>query len=84
MQVTLRVPDAVEPPAGVASRIFDHDAALWGPDAAAEARIRLGWVDLPESSQHLIDEISALRDDLIGRGLTHVVLGGMGGSSLAP
>jgi glucose-6-phosphate isomerase len=84
MEVTLRLPGAVEPPAGVAARIFEHDAALWGPDAAAEARVRLGWVDLPETSQALIDEISALRDDLVGRGLTHVVLCGMGGSSLAP
>ncbi len=84
MQVKLRLPDAVEPPSGVAGRIFDHDASLWGPDAAAEASIRLGWVDLPETSQGLIGEISALRDDLVGRGLTHVVLCGMGGSSLAP
>jgi len=84
MQVTLQVPVAVEPPTGVAARIFEHDATLWGPDAASEASIRLGWVDLPETSQVLIGEIAALRDDLVGRGLTHVVLCGMGGSSLAP
>jgi glucose-6-phosphate isomerase len=84
VQVKLRLPAAVGAPAGVAGRIFDHDTALWGPDAAAEASIRLGWVDLPETSQALIDEIVALRDDLVGRGLTHVVLCGMGGSSLAP
>jgi len=84
MQVTLRLPDAVEPPTGVVGRIFSHDAALWGPDAAAEASIRLGWVDLPETSQGLVSEITTLRDELAGRGLTHVVLCGMGGSSLAP
>lgn len=84
MQVTLRLPETIEVPAGVAAGIFGHDATLWGPDATAEASIRLGWVDLPQTSQTLIAEVEDLRDDLLGRGLSHVVLCGMGGSSLAP
>jgi glucose-6-phosphate isomerase len=44
----------------------------------------LGWVDLPETSRALVDEVAALRADGVARGQTHVVLCGMGGSSLAP
>lgn len=68
----------------VASRLFQRDATLWGPDAEPEAGKRLAWVGLPRSSRPLVGEIAALRDALAGRGLDHVVLCGMGGSSLAP
>lgn len=88
MNVTLRVPADATPttpiPADVTSRIFAHDPALWGPDAEAEARIRLGWVDLAETSRALVESILDLRATLQARGLSHVVLCGMGGSSLAP
>ena len=68
----------------VASRLAAKDATLWGPDAEPEASIRLGWVDLPESSRPLLAEIDALRAELPAEGLDRVVLCGMGGSSLAP
>ena len=68
----------------VASRIFDHDADLWGPDARDEARKRLGWTSLAEASRSLVEPIEALRDRLRDQGVDHVVLCGMGGSSLAP
>lgn len=67
-----------------ASRLFDEDGTLWGPEAESEASIRLSWVSLHESSRALVPEIVALRDDLQNRGITRVVLCGMGGSSLAP
>jgi glucose-6-phosphate isomerase len=67
-----------------ASRLFDKDATLWGPDAEDESRIRLSWVGLARTSRPLLGEIAALREDLAGKGLDHVVLCGMGGSSLAP
>jgi glucose-6-phosphate isomerase len=68
----------------VAGRLFAQDATLWGPDAAAEAAVRLSWVTLPRSSRPLVGAVAALREDLRGQGLDHVVLCGMGGSSLAP
>ena len=68
----------------VASRVTAHDPTLWGPDAESEAGIRLAWTDLGESSRPLIAEIDALRDEFTSRGFNHVVLCGMGGSSLAP
>ena len=68
----------------VASRIAGRDADLWGPAAAAEAAVRLGWVDLPRTSRELLPRITALRDELAAEGVDRVVLCGMGGSSLAP
>lgn len=67
-----------------ASRLAGHDAGLWGPSAREEASIRLGWVDVAETSRPLIHDIAALRSELLDRGLDRVVLCGMGGSSLAP
>ena len=66
----------------VHSRIAKKDAQTWGSKAAPEAAIRLNWVDLPESSQSLLPQIS----DIAKKFSTHirVVLCGMGGSSLGP
>jgi len=69
---------------GFAGRLFAKDATLWGTDAEHEASIRLSWVGLPRSSRPLLGEIAALRGELTEAGLDHVVLCGMGGSSLAP
>ncbi len=35
----------------VATRIFAKDPTLWGPDAEAEASVRLGWVEAATVSQ---------------------------------
>ncbi|GAA3208128.1 glucose-6-phosphate isomerase [Microbacterium terregens] len=68
----------------VASGITAGDASLWGPDAEAGASDRLGWVQAVSISRPLVPEIEALRAELVARGVTRVVLAGMGGSSLAP
>ena len=68
----------------VASRLFAQDHTLWGADAESEAAKRLAWVGLGESSRVLVDEIVQLRESLEEKGINHVVLCGMGGSSLAP
>jgi glucose-6-phosphate isomerase len=70
--------------AGVAAAIIAKDATLWGPDAATEAAVRLGWLDCTSVSRALVPQIEALRDQLRAAGVNHVVLAGMGGSSLAP
>lgn len=69
---------------GVAGKIADRDPTLWGPEAQAEASKRLAWVDLAEHSRPLVAQIEALRHELNEQGIDHVVLCGMGGSSLAP
>ncbi len=68
----------------VASRIAAADAELWGPEAAAEAAVRLGWPTLHITSRPIVSEVRALRATLLSEGVDRVVLCGMGGSSLAP
>lgn len=68
----------------VATRIFAKDPTLWGPDAEAEASVRLGWVEAATVSRPLVGDILALRDALRAEGVSRIVLCGMGGSSLAP
>ena len=68
----------------VASGITAQDAALWGADAEAEASVRLGWTEAVAISRPLVPRILSLRERLVGLGMNHVVLSGMGGSSLAP
>lgn len=69
---------------GVAGRITTQDSTLWGPAAEDEASKRLGWTEAVAVSEGLVDDILALREDLLAKGISHFVLGGMGGSSLAP
>lgn len=68
----------------VASGITAGDPTLWGPAAEDEASRRLGWVQAVSVSRPLVAEIEALRAELAERGVTRIVLAGMGGSSLAP
>jgi glucose-6-phosphate isomerase len=68
----------------VASGIRAKNADLWGPDAQAESAKRLGWTDAVAISRHLVEEITALREELHQAGVDHIALAGMGGSSLAP
>ena len=68
----------------VAPALAAKDPGLWGPEAAAEAAIRLGWLDAPRASRALLGSLAVLAGRAREDGLDHVVLSGMGGSSLAP
>lgn len=68
----------------VATRITSLDPTLWGPAAEDEASRRLGWTESVAISEPLVPDILQLRDRLREQGVNHIVLGGMGGSSLAP
>ncbi len=68
----------------VAPALAAKDPGLWGPGAAAEAAIRLGWLDAPRASRALLGPLAVLASEAREEGLDHVVLCGMGGSSLAP
>ncbi|MEV6693034.1 glucose-6-phosphate isomerase [Micromonospora sp. NPDC051196] len=68
--------------AGVPGRLVAKDPTLWGPDAAAGAAGRLGWLDCHRRGRELLPQLAELTAELAD--LDHVVLAGMGGSSLAP
>ncbi len=63
-------------------RLMIKDSTIWGPEAQAEAAIRLNWIDLPESSRDLLPQLDALAAK--HRDKSNVILCGMGGSSLGP
>ncbi len=69
---------------GVPQALAAGDPSLWGPEAEEEAKLRLGWLNLPVTSRELLPEIGKLVERVQAEGLEHVVLSGMGGSSLAP
>jgi transaldolase/glucose-6-phosphate isomerase len=67
-----------------AARLWNKDHTLWSSELVPELADRLGWLELPESME---DQVAALRtfaDRVKADGFRHVVLLGMGGSSLAP
>ena len=68
----------------VTEKLAAKDSTLWGAAAAAEASIRLNWIDLPKSSRQLLPQLDALSAWARSNRLTEIVLCGMGGSSLAP
>jgi glucose-6-phosphate isomerase len=67
--------------AGVPGLLAAKDPTLWGAEAESEAKARLGWVDTFRRSRALLPQLAELRAELVD--LDHVVLAGMGGSSLA-
>ena len=68
----------------IATRLAAKDSMIWGDAAAPEAKIRLNWIDLPESSRQLLPQLDALSAWAREHQLNSVILCGMGGSSLAP
>ena len=69
---------------GLPASLVAKDPTLWGPDAATEAGVRLGWLDAVATGRDLLPDLLALRGELAAEGVDRVVLCGMGGSSLAP
>jgi len=67
----------------IVQRVWNHDHTVWRPDPT-EITNRLGWLHSPENMVENIEPIMALVNDVQAGGYTHVLLMGMGGSSLAP
>jgi transaldolase/glucose-6-phosphate isomerase len=67
----------------VIGRIWARDHTVWRDDPA-EISDRLGWLTAPNESRRLITDLRGIADEAAADGLTHAVLLGMGGSSLAP
>lgn len=72
--------------AHVAKRIWRHDASLWKPDELAQNVIRnsLGWLTVADEMIGVADELGEFAELIRSRGFKHVMVCGMGGSSLCP
>ncbi len=69
-----------------ATRLWQHDASLWSdnPQPQEAIRNRLGWLTVATQMRSQIDSLREFADEVRGAGYKHVLLLGMGGSSLAP
>ena len=67
----------------VTRRIWNKDHTVWKPDPV-EISNRLGWLTVSDQMSEGIPALIALADEIKTAGYRHVVLLGMGGSSLGP
>jgi glucose-6-phosphate isomerase len=69
-----------------AERVWDRDPSLWSSNERVQAAIadRLGWLDAPAHFEGQIAALEGFGDGVRDAGFTTAVVGGMGGSSLAP
>jgi glucose-6-phosphate isomerase len=68
---------------GISDRIWKKDFTVWS-NKPVEITNRLGWLNSPDLSLSLADEIISFVQSVIKDGFTQALLLGMGGSSLAP
>ena len=69
------------PSGGRIERLWSRDAGLWtGTDEASW----LGWLGIVDEQLARVDELRRVAEDVRQAGFTHVLLLGMGGSSLCP
>ncbi|GBD84554.1 glucose-6-phosphate isomerase [bacterium BMS3Abin02] len=69
---------------GFARRLWAKDPTLWFEREEPEIVDRLGWLTLPDDMAPRVPELTAFGAEAQSEGIRHVVLLGMGGSSLAP
>src|SRR5262245_61223342 len=66
---------------GTIARLWGRDASLWtGGDEASW----LGWLGIVDEQRRRLDELRRVAEDGRQAGFAHVLLLGMGGSSLCP
>jgi transaldolase/glucose-6-phosphate isomerase len=70
--------------AGLGARLWKKDGTIWSPTPQPELTDRLGWLELPRTMAQEAANLATFADKAKSEGLRHVVLLGMGGSSLAP
>jgi transaldolase / glucose-6-phosphate isomerase len=69
-----------------AQKVWNKDAAFWSSSADAQKIISnaLGWLTVPKLMNERVDELAKFAEEIRAEGFTHVVVLGMGGSSLCP
>lgn len=72
--------------AHVIERIWNKDAALWKSEAAPKEIIAnsLGWLRVPREMLVVADQLKTFAESVTASGFQHVMVCGMGGSSLCP
>jgi glucose-6-phosphate isomerase/transaldolase/glucose-6-phosphate isomerase len=65
------------------ARIWRKDHTVWKPDPR-EIADRLGWLDVTDFMGKQVPALQAFAQEVIDDGIRHVLLLGMGGSSLGP
>jgi glucose-6-phosphate isomerase len=70
----------------VAKRIWQKDASLWKSDEGSVKIINnsLGWLTVADEMIGVVDELTAFAESIRELGFKHVMVCGMGGSSLCP
>jgi transaldolase/glucose-6-phosphate isomerase len=63
------------------ARLWAKDASVW---TASDESQWLGWLDAPRTARAAMGELAAFAAEIKSEGFTHVLLLGMGGSSLCP
>ena len=66
---------------GAVRKLWAHDASLW---TNADEGKWLAWLGIVQERLAHVDELVAFQEDVKAAGFTHVLLLGMGGSSLGP
>lgn len=71
---------------GFVRRMWDRDPTLWVEEESEIDQVSsaMGWLDVVDQMLDASDHLLELQDDIGEAGATHVMLMGMGGSSLAP
>ena len=64
-------------------RIWAKDHTVWRPDPT-EITNRLGWLTVTDTMREQVADLEAFAREIRDTGFQHVVLLGMGGSSLGP
>ncbi len=67
------------------ARIWDKDPSLWREDPAQQVELagRLGWLTVTDVMGQQVENLQSFAEEIRQAGIRHVVLLGMGGSSLS-
>jgi len=70
----------------IPKRIWSKEASLWKSDEASQKLISnsLGWLTVPDKMLAVVDELNDFTTEVRKQGYRHIMVCGMGGSSLCP